>query len=203
MRTDLRVVFAGLLVCFMSATTFGGVLNGDGAALVSGSLDVIGDSQWAADVDYAVYAPGDYPGIYSGADSKFIYAYQIFNESSSTATLASFSVGLLEDAFVVSCGDDATYGAAGGVSPLLSRLVGSPATSAQWTIDVDAAENTTVLVASSPFGYTFGSAALANGGESATMSVPTPSADLGIPEPATLSLLVLGGLALIRRRRRA
>ena len=166
------------------------------ASIIDGSVTFGEPSEWSADVSYAVYAPGTYPGDRADKDTMYVYTYQVFNDASSTATLSSFSVGLLDGAGAVSPDDDPTYGVAGGVAPLLSRLVGSPPTSVQWTIDVDADEHTTLLLFSSPYNYTFKAATVANGGDGDTHLMPTP-----LPEPVSLSLLALGAMALVRRRR--
>lgn len=201
MGVNRNILILGMLACVWPVAALAADLDGDPAALISGSANYQGGQDWTAVVSYAVYAPGDYLGVFSDSDSKFIYAYQVFNDSTSGAVLGSFSVGLLEDAGVVACGDDATYGVAGGESPLLSRFLGTPETSAQWITDLDAGESSTVLIFSSFYGYTWDTGVLIDGGQGFVMDMPTPSAESGVPEPATLSLLALGGLALIRRRR--
>jgi len=207
-RVNRAVLVLSVLavVGWSSAETFAetptGILDGDPSALVSGSANYVGGDDWAAVVSYAVFAPGDYLGTFDGSDDLFIYAYQIFNDAASDATLSAFSVGLLEDAGVVACGDDATYGTAGGEAPLLSRFVGSPATSAQWIIDLDADEYSTVLIFSSYYGYTWDTGVLANGGVGHPMPMPTPSAETGVPEPASLAFVILGGLGILGRKRR-
>jgi len=170
-------------------------LDGDAAALVSGSQPFTG-VDWTADVEYAVYAPTKYPGSHPDAGSKYIYAYQVFNDSTSTATLASLTINLLSGSGAASPADDSTYAVLGGVAPLLSRLAGSPPTSVQWVLDVDPAEHSTVLLFSSPYTYTSAAATLTNSGVGDTRTLPTP-----LPEPATISLLVIGAVALVRRGR--
>ncbi|KKK76030.1 hypothetical protein LCGC14_2867790 [marine sediment metagenome] len=195
-----QFAIAGLLVTLLCVPVVGDVitrLDGDTAAAVSGSVAFSETGEWLADVEYAVYAPGAYPGDHSDSSTQWIYAYQAFCDSGSTMTLASLSVGLLEGSGAASATDDSTHGEPGGVAPLLSRLVGTPPTSVQWTIDVDAGEHTTVLLFSSPYSHTFDSATLANGGDGDTDLLPTP-----VPEPTTLSLLLLGGVVLARRIRK-
>lgn len=171
----------------------------DGYALISGSEAFDTAPGWSAGVDYAVYAPDEYPGDHENKADSYIYAYQIFSDDTGSETLSSFSVGLDTGSGAAAPGDDDTYGAAGGVAPLLSRLVGGPPpSSVQWTLDVDPGEHTTVLLYSSPSSYQWKSATLANGGDGVTKQLPSP-----VPEPLTTSMLAAGGmLALLSRRRR-
>jgi len=191
-RGLLSVLMPGILCSSALATT----LNADAAALTKGSQPFAGTA-WSADVEYAVYAPATYPGSHPDKDAKYIYAYQVFASSAGTATLTSLSLNLPVGAGAASPGDDLTYGMAGGVAPLLSRLTGSPPTIVQWVLDVDGGEHSTVLLFSSPNSHTLAAATLANGGVGDTQSLPTP-----LPEPTTMALLALGALVLVRRWRR-
>ena len=196
MASGNRFMAGALVTAFVCTSASGDLLNGDPAATISGSVSYSVASEWAAIVHYAVYLPAAYPGSHLDRDSNYIYAYQVFNDAPSTVTLASFSVGLGDASGAASPDDDSTYGAPSGVPPLLSRLVGLPPTSAQWTIDIDPAEHTTVLLFSSPNSYTWESATLANGGEGDTHALPSP-----IHEPAAASVLLLSAVALLRRRK--
>ncbi len=197
MRDWKSAAIMGLVALLFCGPARGAIiyLDGDSAALASGTV-VFTQPSWDADVEYAVYAPGAYPGTHADKSTKYIYACQVFSDATSQATLASLSIGLLPAASAGGAGDDASYGATGGVAPLLSRVVGSPATSVQWTIDVDANEHSTVLLFSSPYSYTFEPATLTNAGQGDTEQLPSP-----VPEPATIGLLALGTLAMIRRKR--
>lgn len=165
----------------------------EGTAVVSGS-QVFSGGDWSAYVDYAVYAPDDYPGTHVDQDDSYIYAYQVFNEDGSASTLGSLTVGLGDGSGVANPGSDGTYGPS-GETPDLARLLGSPPTSAQWVMSLDATENSEILLFSSPNSYTWDSATLANGGQGDTQSLPSP-----VPEPTTLCLVALGALGLARRR---
>ena len=182
----------GLITCGAP----GAMLDGDAAAEISGTVS-FSQPLWDADVEYAVYAPGNYPGTHADKAASHIYAYQVFNASASSVMLSSLSVGVDPGSGAASATDDTFYGAAAGVAPLLSRLVGSPATSAQWTIAPAPGAHTTVLLFSSPNHYTFAPATVVDGGQGDTHDLPTP-----VPEPATLSLLAVAGALLGFRRRR-
>ncbi len=195
-----------LVVAMAICAVWAGIASGDVTiaddqaedyALISGTVAFASELYgWTADVDYAVYAPGEYQGTHVNKDTNYIYAYQIFNDPG-TMTLSHLSIGLEENAGAASPGYDSTYGVSGGVVPVLSWLVGTPPTSVQWVDGVAPSAHSTVLLFSSPYTYTFEPATLANGGEGDTQSMPTP-----IPEPATMCLLVLGGIGVLIRRRR-
>ncbi|MGC9455547.1 MAG: PEP-CTERM sorting domain-containing protein [Phycisphaerae bacterium] len=170
----------------------------EGYALLSGCVDFDAPT-WGARVDYAVYAPNQYPGEHEDKSDSYIYAYQIFNDATSEVPLSSFSVGLDAGSGAANPGDDGSYGVAGGEAPLLAYLVGDPPSSVSWAgFDTSPEEYSTVLLYSSPYGYQWKSATLADGGEGVTKQLPSP-----VPEPLTTSLLAAGGmLALLSRRRR-
>jgi len=172
----------------------------EGSALISGAVSFTERSDWIAHVDYAVYAPGQYPGDHADKDTNYIYAYQVFNDSGSDqATLSHFSVGLDDDSGAANPWWDDAYGELGGNIPMLSWLVGSPPGSIQWVGSWAPGTHTTVLLFSSPYTYTFDSATLVNGGQGDTHPMPSP-----LPEPATL-LLLCGGVVpiLLKHRRKA
>ena len=145
MKHGLKSVLAVMVVGLLAGPVAGGVIDVDPAALISGS-EAFATSHWIADIDYAVYAPNTYPGAHVDKATNYIYAYQVFNHVGSTVTLSALSVGLGAGSGAASPTDDGGYGAAAGVAPLLSRLVGLPATSVQWAISPDPGEHTTVLL---------------------------------------------------------
>jgi len=160
-----------------------------------------GGDTLTADVDFAVYAPLAYPGSGSSFGADYVYAYQIFNSALSTVDVSFFSVGLESGAIARNAGEDASAGApgqSGGQSPWMA-IVGS--TSVYWLFDpgVPVGGHSTTLLFTSPYGPTWKSGALADGG------LPTPGSGLlpsPTPEPATMALVALGGAATLIRRRR-
>jgi len=155
------------------------------------------------DVEYAVYAPGNYSGTDLTGVTAFVYAYQIFNNLLGNAPVSSFSVGLDPTANPANIGSDAGSGTLGGTAPTASAFSGSPPTSSAWyfflnTIDPPPAnEYSTVLLFTSPYGPQWAPATVMNGGLGNTRDLPSPT-----PEPATLALMALGGVGLLARRRR-
>lgn len=185
------------LITSLASATWGASLATDTSALVKGSVAFTGQPKWSGYVDYAVYAPGVYSGNHVDKSTNYIYAYQVFNNAASTAALSSFTVGLLENAGAANPTYDASTGISGGKASLASSLIGTPPASVFWMLDsVAASEYSTVLLFSSPYSYTFDSATVADGGQGVTQSLPTP-----VPEPATLALIAMGGLAVMHRRR--
>ena len=157
------------------------------------------------DVEYAVYAPGNYglSGTDPSSGAHYVYAYQVFNDLLGNVPVSSFSVGLDPTANVANIGSDAGSGTPGGTAPTASAFSGSPPTSAVWyfylnTIDPPPAnEYSTVLLFTSPYGPKWMPASVMDGGLSAQQDLPSPT-----PEPATLALMALGGVAALIRRRR-
>ncbi|MCK4624104.1 MAG: hypothetical protein KAV00_02250 [Phycisphaerae bacterium] len=186
---------------FADATIADDQTDGNGA-LISGSED-FSMTDWSAHVDYAVYAPGNYPtGDFPPEEFEdhYTYAYQVFNDSSSLVALSSFNVGLAEDSGAANITFDIFYGVPGGISPGFSWLVGVPPGpgSAQWiVVQWTPGTHSTVLLFSSPNTYTFDSATLVDGGEGNTQLLPTP-----LPEPAVLFLLCGGVLPVLLKKYR-
>jgi len=190
-------LFVGVVLVLAASigTACGSPLLNDPAALVSGS-QVFNTPVWTATVQYAVYAPGTYPGVQADKNSDYVYAYQVFSDVTSLFDLDAFSVALVAGSGAVDAGFDSSYGTLAGVNPLLSRLTGTPPSTAAWTYDVPAGQHSSVFTFASPNTFTWASANVANGGSGNSHLLPSPN----VPEPTTICLLVLGGLAAVRRR---
>jgi len=152
--------------------------------------------------DYAVYAPGQYPGTDPSVGADYVYAYEIFN------TLNPASVGVTMLTVGLAPGSGAHYagftsgppGQLGGAGPAQPRI---GATSARWYFfinPVDYGEDSFTLRFTSPYGPRWMTASVDDGGLSADAPMPSP-----MPEPATLVLLSAGlaSTILVRRRRAA
>ena len=191
MRSMLALIAGLNLVLAASATA--SPLSQDATAAFSGSA--IFDSPLSkATIEYAVFAP---PDGQDNTQPMWLYAYQIFNDPSSSATLTSMSLGLQSDVQACDVGCLGTLGVPDGVEPLLSRLIGDPPTSADWLFDVPAGEHTQVLVFRSRHGWTTGPATILSAGQGSQGVVPTPST---MPEPASALLVGLGMLIVAARK---
>ncbi|MCX5633143.1 MAG: hypothetical protein NTW93_05685 [Phycisphaerae bacterium] len=135
-----------------------------------------------ADVEYAVYSPGDYPGDDLTDGSEYIYAYQIFNSTQSNVATDFFSVGLIDSSYADYIYTDTTYGTPGGKDPFAFSFpqsaayvfIGTSLNPGQWS---------DVLIFSSTHLPTIGFGTVSGGGLSGMGSLATPSV---LPEPATI-----------------
>ena len=181
----------------MSATALAGPLAGDGNAYNDGATTWTGSVLMSSDgltvtVDYCVYAPGAF--TYAGAGlggwtptpGEMVYAYQA--DSAGSLAVSLLSVGLLNPAGNIGAVD---LGDA-GVVPSSSILNGS---SADWhwspALLSDHSSGLVYCSIKKPQWW-FGS--VINGESASGGMLPSPGPD-DIPEPATMTLLALGGLA--------
>jgi len=156
------------------------------------------------DVDYAVYAPGDYPGGYEPVqENDYVYAYQILNTEEGTVDIMSFSIALKPGSGADNAGDDTSDtapGQAGGQSPNFSTI---GATSVGWLFYAPHLlpdEYSTTLVFTSPNAPVWVNATVMDSGISDTEMLPS-----AIPEPASVALMIFGAAALAvgsRRRKK-
>lgn len=173
----------------------------DGYALISGT-EVFSAEKWDAEVDYAVYAPGQYPGNHVDKNTHYIYAYQLFNipKTGYDVPLSSLSIGLASGSGADNVWYDDIYGELGGDIPYIRwflPLYNPDPASVQWIGDWVPGNHSTVLLFSSPYTYTLDSATVVNGGQGDTQELPSP-----LPEPATMILLCGGIVPVLLRYRR-
>ena len=216
------------LLLAAGGTAAAGVLETDPNALSGwrGDVDLQGSAPFGlpgsvnVDLDYAVYAPNPEASHFdatfgAGADpsdgTEYVYAYQAFNRAGGSAVTA-LTVGLDGDEpfnMGPPLGHIGFLAGTGDVSPSTSYLAppdGSTApTSARWAFltvpYLPITLGSDVLFFTSPVAPEWDSAT-ALGAWAATGQVPSPSDGSSIPGPATLGLMSLGGLALLRRRSR-
>jgi hypothetical protein len=214
-----------LLALALTGVAQGGLLTSDSAAYNDGTTTWRGTQGFdalgflVANVDYAVYAPGQFHAstalgnpVDPSNGSQYVYAYQIWNAPSAIASLSLFSVGFAD----VGESDAGTEGAdkmpaninflpfPTGVSPSNWTFNGVPAQSAVWNFiqpPVAVGDHSSVLIYTSPFAPETDSATLQGGALTASARLPSP-----VPEPGTCLLVLAsaGVLLTIRtcRRRR-
>ncbi|MBN1787681.1 MAG: hypothetical protein JW806_04735 [Sedimentisphaerales bacterium] len=155
-------------------------------------------SSLRVDVEYAVYAPGTYPGQDLTGGNQYIYAYQVFNSSISNVAVDFFSVGLSDstDADLIYVDDTYGHSPGSGIEPLFVNIfsqsagfifAGEPLNSRKWS---------DVLIFSSSGPPVMGIGTVSGGGLSDMGALPTV-----VPEPATITIISSGLLMLISRKR--
>jgi len=163
-----------------------------------------------AEVDYAVYAPGQFNLTFgAGADpsngARYVYAYQVHNTGTSTGTLerdpAFFSVGFDLDENPLDIGF--LNIPAGDIAPSASKFIpiGSPPyASATWDFNptIPDGKFSEILLFTSAAPPEFDDASVQGGGLSTQKRLPSP---LPVPEPGTALAVVGMGAALLMRRR--
>lgn len=191
-----------LLAVSLAIPSYGVPLLGDPAAVISGveTFTSIGapTGDLTADVEYAVYAPGAYPGPAPIDPTLFTYAYQILNDVGGTVDVSQLSVGVLPGHSIPagSVDDDPGY----GTLPFdkFPTAAGLASASVVWNFLgglIDPGEISSTLIYQSPLPHIFTPSSVQNGGLSDTHDLPSPA-----PEPAAALLLTASAVALLRRR---
>ncbi len=159
-------------------------------AFASGSM--------TANVDYAVYAPGNFAGDALTPDpsggTEYVYAYQVFPTGTDPVTF--MTVGLVTGNGAHNATQYTLYGGAGGIPATAWTVQSSSAAAAFLIPELTSPSFSQVMVFTSPNPPTFTFASVGDGGQSDQQILPTP-----IPEPAYLAFLALGLGALLRRAR--
>lgn len=202
-RVTTKFLLACALACFATTAHAGTLATGVGAYQGTwygttpfqgvdpdngnAPTDLIGYVEWA------VYAPGTFPGGFSGyvpPATDFVYAYQAF--VTGAAPLSSLSIDLLNPASNI--GTFTGNGVAGDPSTLPFLI---PFNSANWLFDgVPQGGSTVGLAFSSPYIPMLLSGTVINhGSAAAVIPVPSPDSEL-IPEPSSLMLAAFGVVAL-------
>ncbi|KPK84766.1 MAG: hypothetical protein AMJ81_04845 [Phycisphaerae bacterium SM23_33] len=157
----------------------------------------------AVDIEFCVYAPGQfersYPGLDPSGGAHYVYAYEIFNDldphpSPSPGYVERFSVGLDTDEQAANIG----FIDGAGQNPNTWGL--GPQT-AGWNFNDPTLSHPSVsdvLLFTSRFGPELDTATVSGSyALAATEYLPSP-----LPEPAALSLLAAGAVLVAARRRR-
>jgi hypothetical protein len=193
------ILVVGVMLGLVSVAS-AGFLSTDPAAMLKGSQG-FSSGTLAANVDYAVYAPGQYPddGL-TGNDpsngAEYVYAYQVFNTGASPITF--LSVGHQgPGAAVHNATPDALHATVGGIAPTLWVALSTSVVGAFNSVQIQPPQHSEVLLFTSPNAPTFRAASVANSGQSNQQTLPTPV----VPEPAGLALATLALGALLRRSR--
>jgi PEP-CTERM motif len=167
-----------------------------------GSVHYDNGNDLIGDIDFAVFTRADFLANYGGLgyvpslypSGGLVYAYQLFS-TGPDATSAEI-VGITNPANTIGSWDF------GDVAPTTAAFVG---TNARWTFSTPAigtGQSSWGLAYSSAYNPMSGAGLVIDGGGSVVQfGLPTPSTS-AIPEPASLTLMVVSGLLFLVWRRR-
>jgi hypothetical protein len=193
MMSRIKICVLSIVMFFLASSASATLLVDDPCAM-PGWADTMyfGSGDLTTEVDYAVFAPGDFTGIDSSAG--YVYAYQVFNTSVSGA-ISMFELGLLNSDVVAMAGSVGTYG--GGQVPSIMAIDSfADVYRAFFSPSLPENDYSEVLLLTSLNGPTRTLASVINSGLSdSSDDAPSP-----IPEPASLGLMSLGAIALLRRK---
>ena len=202
---NARITTGVFLVFFFALITEGSLYN-DPAAMTGfadrTSFDItLPGIRLQADVEYAVYAPGTYPGNDLSGGSKYIYAYQIFNSSRPDIAIDFFSVGIISGATVDTIYSDDTYGyiPESAIEPSMSNIFAQSAGFIFAGESLDLKKWSSVLIFSSTYSPTIGFGTISGGGLCGMGDLATPST---VPEPATIVMIAPALLVLVNKSKK-
>ncbi len=198
MRATRTAGLALGIACALSAagSAQAGVLNGhanafdDGTDVWTGTSSFSNGSGLSGTVDWVVFDRDDFPySGYSPTAGEFVYAFQIY----STGSAAIHSLTL--DDPNAAADNIGSFADLAGEAPT-SAVIGSQI---EWNFaGLDAGENSIGLAFSSNNLPTNLFGVVVNGGSFA-VAVPLPVPSPIVPEPASLALLGLGAVTMLRR----
>ena len=199
---DIKITVIAFLVFSLALLAQGSIYN-DPAAIAGftnkTTFNITMDGQsLQADVEYAVYAPGDYTGHDLSGGNEYVYAYQIFNSSQSNVTVDFFSIGIMSGSYIDFIYTDTTYGTAGGNDPFAFNFPQS-AGYAFISNSINPGQWSSVLVFTSIYSPMEGFGTISGGGLGDMGAFATPSL-YTIPEPATIGVLALGAFVIPKKR---
>jgi MYXO-CTERM domain-containing protein len=195
------LLVTGAVSVLLVGSAFAGPLALDATSIpaFTGTANFNSDNALVVDLDYAVFDPGVYPddGV-NGDDpsdgAEYVYAYQAFVQANSEAA-STLSIGLVGGSGAGNAAADALHVLTGGDTPDTVSIMSASVLYLFVPDQLDAGEHSSVLLFTSPNPPQMGPASVLNSGRSDQQTAPTP-----VPEPGTLGLLALAGLAVLRRR---
>jgi hypothetical protein len=158
--------------------------------------EIVGGPSRSGYVDYKVYYPQAYTGALDAVEGDhFVYAYQVFNDSTSDLSIESFIVSLKYGGVVGSIG----YASGGGINPWITSPSGSESAAYFFYLNaIGAEDNSSVLWFSNASGPIAGSATV-NGSDK---FVEVDGVMVPVPEPVSCLLFGVSGVYLAFSRRR-
>ncbi len=206
-KGNITIFLACAFVFAVSAKA--SLLNNDPNAMTgfagTASFDItVSTANLKADIEYAVYAPGTYPGSDHTGGSEYIYAYQILNSRHANVAIDFFSVGISDGMTIDNIYTDNTYGytPGSGIDPSLSNIFAQSAGFVFAFPSLNHRDWSNVLIFTSANSPTMGFGTISGGGACGMCgmgTLPTPSM---LPEPATIALLLPAILIFTSNRKK-
>lgn len=198
-----NLIAATVLALGLATGAQAGLLDGHADAMNSGSVNFNNGQGLNGTVEWAVFLDSKYPfGGYSPTANELVYAYTVMVNDSPTGTVSATGYRVLSVNGANNQGVDTTQG---GVAGTAAGLGGN---TAQWSFvadgNVNPGQTSYILTYSSIFKPVSGNFELSFVSDSGTPAVVFGAArpgDEAIPEPASLALLALGSLMIVRGRR--